>query len=103
MRVFVDDFGPLPFVLLTDDGETLLDLTGFSAEWSFSKRDGTTPTGSPISGIITDAVGGEVEFDLPASFTTEPTKYTTIISILKTGEKKSSERIIALDVDSRDC
>ena len=103
MRVFVGDSGPLPFALLSDDGETLIDLTGFTVKWNFSLRDGTIPGDTPISGNITDAEAGEVEFDLPSSLTVSVKKYLTKITMTKTGETKSSQTIISLDVDSLVC
>lgn len=99
MRVFVGDSGPLKFSLLSDDGQTVIDLTGFTVNWNFSLRDGTIPALTPILGTITDAEAGEVEFDLPASLTTAVSRYSTTITMAKVGETKSSDRIISLDVD----
>ncbi len=103
MRVFVGDSGPMPFALLSDDGQTLIDLTGFAVTWNFSLRDGTIPVDTPLIGTVTDAEAGEVEFNLPTSLTTAVIKYLTKITITKTGEKKSSQTILSLDVDSLGC
>ncbi|MCZ6583051.1 MAG: hypothetical protein O6761_07780 [Thaumarchaeota archaeon] len=103
MRVFVGDSGPFPFALLSDDGETIIDLTGFTVTWNFSLRDGTIPASTPITGTVTDAEAGEVEFDLPASLTVNVIKYSTKITITKGTEIKSSEAVISLDVDSLIC
>lgn len=103
MRVFVGDSGLMPFALLSDDGKTIIDLTGFTVTWNFSLRDGTIPASTPITGTITDAEAGEVEFDLPGSLTTDVIKYITTITITKLTETKSSQSVILLDVDSLVC
>ena len=103
MRIFVGDKGIFKFSLLSDDGQTQIDLTGFVVTWNFFKRDGTIPIGNPFIGDVTDAVAGEVEFDLPATISAEVTRYSTIITITNAQEIKSSAGIISLDVDSLVC
>jgi len=101
MRFFTGDSGLQPFVLVADDGITPLDLTGFTVTWVFTNRDGTTPGSTPITGNITAATSGEVEFDLPSSLTTAKTHYTTTIKAVSGTKTTSSVGVIIVDVDSR--
>lgn len=68
MRGFVGDKGyTIPITLVKDDGVTPFALNGKTIKWSFKFRDGSIPTGSPITGNIVSPTEGEVNFVIPES------------------------------------
>ena len=67
MRFFVGNGGfTVPFGITKTDGTTRKDITGLTLKWYFLDEAGNAPTGSPITGVITDASQGEVDFVVPA-------------------------------------
>lgn len=66
-----------PFKITQNDGKTVKDLTGLTIKWFFKARDGSAPTGSPITGVINGApTGGLVDFTIPTGiFDTAPARY----------------------------
>ena len=69
-----------PFALVQNDGVTPVDITGFTMTWTWKTRDDTQPTGSPITGTITDAPNGKVEFEIPSTMLASIEKYITFIN-----------------------
>ncbi len=69
-----------PFALVKNDGVTPVDITNFAMTWTWKTRDDTQPSGSPITGNITDATNGKVEFEIPASMLAVIEKYITFIN-----------------------
>jgi len=71
-----------PFKITQNDGSTAKDLTGLTIKWYFKDRDNNAPTGSPITGSITDAVNGLVEFTIPSGiFNTAPARYKSQLNL----------------------
>jgi len=69
-----------PFALVQNDGVTPVDITGFTMKWFWLDREDVQPSGSPITGSITDAPNGKVEFTIPATMLASIGKYITYIN-----------------------
>ncbi len=69
-----------PFALVQNDGVTPVDITGFTMKWFWLDREDVQPTGSPLTGSITDGTGGKVEFTLPVGLLAILGKYITYIN-----------------------
>lgn len=82
MRFFAFNEGFIkPFRIKNTDG-TDKDLTGLTIAWHFTDRAGDVPTGSPITGTITVALQGQVEFTVPSGLFIEETRYTSQINLV---------------------
>jgi len=82
MRYFKNNKGMTqPFKIVQGDGTTVKNLTGLTVIWRFKERDGTVPAATPITGTVTDAVNGLVQFVIPATTFTVVTAYTTQINL----------------------
>jgi hypothetical protein len=76
MKFFQSNEGMVkPFKITKNDGISAKDITGLTIKWYFKARDDSAPTGSPITGSITDAVNGLVEFTIPAGIFANQEKY----------------------------
>ncbi len=69
-----------PFRIKNSDG-TDKDLSGITVTWNFIERDGTIPTGSPITGLVTVAANGQVQFTVPDGLFTEKTRFTSTLNL----------------------
>jgi len=82
MRYFKNNKGMTqPFKIVQGDGTTAKNLTGLTVTWRFKERDGTVPTGTPITGTVTDAAAGEVDMVIPSGTFSKVTAYTTQINL----------------------
>jgi hypothetical protein len=76
MKFFQDNEGMVkPFKITLNDGKTAKDISGLTIKWYFKARDDSAPTGSPITGSITDAGNGLVEFTIPTGIFDNLGKY----------------------------
>jgi hypothetical protein len=81
MRFYKGNEGVIkPFKLVKNDKTTAVDLTNLTVTWTWIDRDGNQPTGSPITGNVTDAVNGLVEFSIPATVLSTVGKYRSFIN-----------------------
>jgi hypothetical protein len=69
-----------PFKLVQNDKTTPVDITGFTMTWTWKTREDTQPSGSPITGTITDAPNGLVEFKIPSTMLASEEKYVSYIN-----------------------
>ncbi len=76
MKFFQENEGMVkPFKITLNDGKTAKDITGLTIKWYFKARDDSAPTGSPITGVISDAVNGLVDFTIPTGIFDNLGKY----------------------------
>jgi hypothetical protein len=76
MKFFQDNEGMVkPFKITLNDGKTAKDISGLTIKWYFKARDDSAPTNSPITGVITDAGNGLVEFTIPTGIFDNTGKY----------------------------
>jgi len=76
MRFFQSNEGMVkPFKITLNDGKTAKDITGLTIKWYFKTRADTAPAGSPITGSITNATEGLVDFTIPAGIFADLAKY----------------------------
>jgi hypothetical protein len=76
MKFFKSNEGMVkPFKITFNDGITPKPLAGLTIRWYFKARDDSAPTGSPITGSITDANNGLVEFTIPSGIFANLGKY----------------------------
>jgi len=92
MRFYKDNKGMTqPFKIVQGDGTTAKSLTGITVKWFFKERDGTEPSGSPITGSVTDATNGLVDMIIPANMFTKATRYTCRINLTGTGYDEDTD------------
>ncbi len=76
MRFFQSNEGMVkPFKITLNDGITGKNITGLTIKWYFKARDDSAPTGSPITGSITDGANGLVDFTIPSGIFATIAKY----------------------------
>lgn len=102
-RLFVSNFGfDLPFKITEADGTTVKNLTSIVCKLYLKDRDGNAPTGSPITGTVTDAVNGLVKFTIPTGmFTSAPSSYKAQINLTTTTTYEEDTEWFSIDVDER--
>ena len=88
-----------PFRVKNQDG-TDKNLADITVKWYFIERDGTIPTGSPITGVVTVAANGQVQFTVPAGLFTEKTRFTSQLNLTDgSGYDEDTEPFI-VDIDN---
>lgn len=100
MRFFKSNKGiTVPFKVTQGDGVTAKNLTGITVKWYFKKRDNTVPTGSPITGTVTDAVNGLVNFLIPANIFDTITDFDTCLNLNNGTTYNEDTEPFTVDVD----
>ena len=100
MRFFVNNKGmTVPFKIVQGDGTTAKNLTSITCRLYVTDRDGNAATGSPITGTVTDAANGLVEFVIPSGmFPTVETEYKGQINLTGTEYEEDTE-FFTIDID----
>lgn len=91
----------IPFKVVQGDGTTVKNLTGITVRWYFKDRDGNAPTGSPITGSVTDAANGLVEFTIPSGMFTTATKFKAQLNLSDGVNYEEDTEWFNVDVDDR--
>ena len=99
MRFFAFNDGfTKPFRLKNQDG-TDKNLNGLVVRWYFADRNGNSPPGSPIEGLIVNAETGQVRFVVPAGMFTEKTRYICQINLSSDGYNEDTKPF-TVDIDN---
>lgn len=100
MRLFAfNELFIKPFHITNSDG-TDKDLSGVTVKWYFIERDGTIPTGSPITGLVTVAAEGRVQFTIPAGLITTATKFTSTLNLTDGSGYDEDTQPFIVDIDN---
>lgn len=99
MRFFAFNDGFVkPFKIKNADG-TPKDLIGLTVQWYFVDRDGNSPAGSPVPGVITDAAAGQVRFTIPEGMFTKKTRYICQLNLSSEGYDEDT-KAFTVDIDN---
>ena len=90
-----------PFKITFNDGITPKPITGLTIKWYFKARDGSAPTGSPITGVITDGANGLVEFTIPTGIFANIAKFKCNLNLDSGAGFEEDTEPFNVDVDAR--
>lgn len=100
MRFFSFNEGFIkPFRIKNTDG-TDKDLTGITVKWFFIDRAGVAPTGNPITGVVTVALQGQVQFTVPAGIFTTKTRFTSQLNLTDGADFDEDTVPFIVDIDN---
>lgn len=88
-----------PFRIKNQDG-TDKDLSDITVKWYFMDRSGNSPTGNPITGLVTVASEGKVQFTIPAGIFTEETRYTSQLNLTDDSGYDEDTETFTVDIDN---
>lgn len=88
-----------PFRIKNQNGKDK-DLSDLTVKWYFMDRAGDTPTGNPITGLVTVAALGKVQFTIPAGIFTEKTRYTCQLNLTDGAGYDEDTEPFTVDIDN---
>jgi len=88
-----------PFRIKNQDG-TDKNLADITVKWYFIDRAGAAPTGNPITGVVTVAAEGKVQFTVPDGMFVAKTRFSSQLNLTDgSGYDEDTEPFI-VDIDN---